>query len=89
MNEIDFNLLNEPWILVMKENGTSEEMNIIQVLSNAHEIRSISGETSTQDLAILRLLIAIISAIYLRIDHNGNISEIIDEDDAIERWKIL
>ena len=89
MNEVDFNLLYEPWIIVIDEKGITQEMSLIDTLTQAHKIKTIAGETSTQDIAILRLLLAIIYSIYLRTDSDGTISELSDEDDATERWNRL
>lgn len=89
MDEIEFNLLNEPWIPVLKTDGTTEEMSIIEVFRQAHKIKTLAGELSAQDIAIMRILLAIIYAVYLRTDAEGNKVEIDDEDEAVERWKVL
>ncbi|MDN5357334.1 MAG: system Cascade subunit CasA [Candidatus Methanomethylophilaceae archaeon] len=89
MNEIEFNLLDKPWILVLREDGTAEEVSITEAFRHAHKIRSLAGELSAQDLAVMRMLLAILYAVYLRMDQDGNESEIEDEDEAVERWKAL
>lgn len=89
MDEIEFNLLNEPWILVLKTDGTTEEMSIIEIFRQAHKIKTLAGELSAQDIAIMRILLAILYAVYLRMDAEGNSVEIGDEDEAVERWKAL
>ncbi len=59
MSENDhFNLLDEPWIVVLLKDGTEAEMSILGVLETAQDILEIGGELPTQSFAILRLLLA-------------------------------
>lgn len=86
MNEIEFNLLDEPWIVVLKEDGKTEEMSIIEVFRQAHRIKSIAGEISAQDVAVMRLLLAIMYATYYRTGSEGGERVPEDEDEAVEMW---
>lgn len=86
MNEVEFNLLVEPWIVVIKEDGITEEMSIKEVFCQAHNIKSLAGEVPAQDVAILRILLAILYAVYYRAELNSNASNLEDEEDAIEIW---
>ena len=61
-----FNLLTEPWLLVTDKTGSTQTLSITQILLDSHNISSLSGETPTQDIAILRLLLGIMYAIYTR-----------------------
>ena len=54
-----FNLLAEPWIQVRRRSGETGLVSIRAAFTDAAEIRAIAGELPTQDVAILRLLIAI------------------------------
>ena len=81
-----FNLMDEPWILVIDENAKMAELSLKQVLLKAHEYKSLAGENPAQDVAILRLLIAVVHTIFYRMDENGNDSELEDEEEALERW---
>lgn len=91
MPDKEFNLLHEPWILVMKQDGTTEEVSILDAFRHAHEFRSISGELPTQDVAILRLLLAIMHAVFGRVDVNGKYKPLFNGnlDDALNRWENL
>lgn len=86
MIEIEFNLLDEPWIIVLKEDGTTEEMSITEIFRQAHNIKSIAGETPTQNIAIMRVLLAIIYAVYYRIGLGGEVRVPEDEDEAVDIW---
>ena len=54
-----FNLLDEPWIRVTRPNGVPDEVSLIDVFKEAADISGVHGEIATQDIAILRLLLAI------------------------------
>lgn len=52
-----FQLLDEPWIKVRKGDKLME-VSLKEAFSRAHELGAISGELATQDVAILRLMLA-------------------------------
>lgn len=82
--ESEFNLIYEPWIKVRNVERVSE-VSLLEVLANAHEYTSLAGEMPTQDLAILRLLLAVLhSALYdTEVDYE-------EEDDIpINKWEFL
>ena len=89
MEQIEFNLLEEPWIRVMKKDCTIEECSLTQVLVNSHEYLRLSGELPTQDVAILRLLLAVLHTIFYRVDVEGKEDPIEDEKQALQRWSEL
>jgi CRISPR system Cascade subunit CasA len=57
----EFNLLDEKWIRVLSEDGSSE-VGILELFENAHKYKSLNGELPTQNFALLRLLLAIMYA---------------------------
>lgn len=82
--ESEFNLIYEPWIKVRNVERVSE-VSLLEVLANAHKYTSLAGEMPTQDLAILRLLLAVLhSALYdTEVDYE-------EEDDIpINKWEFL
>ncbi len=83
MNDTEFNLLHEPWILVMNADGAIETVSIISVFEQAHVIRSLSGELPTQDMSVFRLLLAILYAAD-RHSENGDIFS--DPEQAVSAW---
>jgi CRISPR system Cascade subunit CasA len=60
MTETDFNLLDEPWILVLNSRGAEEEVSILELFERAPELATIGGEVPTQGFAILRVLLAVL-----------------------------
>lgn len=90
----EFNLLKEPWIVVMGESGTTTEVNLCEIFVNAHRYRGLANELPTLDVAILRLLLAILYCVYGRYDPNGGFSPIYDDgemdvstQDVFLRWR--
>jgi CRISPR system Cascade subunit CasA len=55
-----FNLLDEPWVKVRMISGEVVELSLLEVFESASQIRTLAGEIPTQDIAILRLLEAVI-----------------------------
>ncbi|MGK2348400.1 type I-E CRISPR-associated protein Cse1/CasA [Actinomyces sp. W5033] len=54
-----FNLLDEPWIRVTRLDGEADEVSLLTLFREAADIEGIHGEIASQDVAILRLLLAI------------------------------
>lgn len=91
---LEFNLLHEPWIVVLNKNGTTEEVGLIELFERAHEFQDLAGELPTQDIAILRLLLAIMHAVFEKFDPEGDFSPLYDDgsgearpEDALSRWQ--
>ncbi|TFH53174.1 type I-E CRISPR-associated protein Cse1/CasA [Actinomyces viscosus] len=55
----NFNLLDEPWIRVTRLDGAPDEVSLLTLFREATDIAGIHGEIASQDVAILRLLLAI------------------------------
>jgi len=90
-----FNLLDEPWIKVRNKLGQTETVSITEVFRRAHELECLEGDLPTQDVAILRLLLAFLYAVFIRVDSEGNpshlkeLNESNQEAAALQRWKAL
>lgn len=56
----EFNLIDEPWIPVIDNQGIGQEVSIRDALLNAQEFKDVTGELQTVRFAILRVLLAII-----------------------------
>jgi len=89
MNEKKFNLIDEPWILVMDQESVIEEISLLEVFKRAPELKKLAGEIQTQDFAILRFLLAILHSIFSRYDLNGEYDLIKTPDEALQRWQNL
>lgn len=90
MNEIEFNLIDEPWIRVMDSNCNVSEVSLKDAILNAHNYKSLSGELPTQDIAVMRLMLAVLHTVFSRADENGNECPLEDnEEEAVDRWKAL
>ncbi len=89
MEQMEFNLLDEPWIRVMTEDCTVVERSLMQVLLNSDQYQRLAGELPTQDVALLRLLLAILQTVFYRVDPEGEDDPIEDRAAAIRRWQAL
>lgn len=89
MKQMEFNLLDEPWIRVMTEDCTVVERSLMQVLLNSHQYQRLAGELPTQDVALLRLLLAILQTVFYRVDPEDEDDPIEDRTAAIRRWQAL
>lgn len=86
MPEISFNLLDEPWIRLMGEDCTVRECTLPQALLESHRYRRLAGELPTQDVAILRLLLAVLHTVFYRVDLDGEEDPIEEPSQALRRW---
>ncbi|MDM7517353.1 type I-E CRISPR-associated protein Cse1/CasA [Lentilactobacillus sp. TOM.63] len=69
MEKQHFNLTTDSWIKVIDRQTNQEQMvSLIELFENAQNYRALSGEMRSQDLAILRFLLAILTAVYSRFD---------------------
>jgi CRISPR system Cascade subunit CasA len=79
----EFNLLDEKWLLVLKENGERKELSLLELFQSAHDYTGLAGELATQDVAVLRLLLAIMHA---ALAPREQITDA-PEDDMLDLWE--
>lgn len=72
-----YNLLDEPWILALDLEGELTTVSLRQALMEAHLLRRLVGELPSQEVAVLRLLLAILHRA-LAVDG--------DDEDARVEW---
>ncbi|MDY4008569.1 MAG: type I-E CRISPR-associated protein Cse1/CasA [Candidatus Limiplasma sp.] len=89
MADREFNLLHEPWIRAMRPDSSVEELSLTDALLRAHEYGSLAGELPTQDIAVLRLMLAVLHAVFHRVDEDGNEAPLEDDVMALDRWEAL
>lgn len=92
-----YNLLDEDWLVVLrKDSGAVENVSLLTLFEHAQEYRSLAGEMGTQNFAVLRILLAILTTVFTRVDASGKeyewlqldgskkliVEEAVDEDDA-------
>ena len=89
MQEIEFNLLTEPWVRVRLPDNTVQEVSLTDALVHAQEYMDLAGEMPTQDAAMLRLLLAVLFTVFSRVNEAGEPEPLEDEETALERWGAL
>ncbi len=61
---IQFNLLDEPWLPGTQLDGTPVELSLHEVLLQAHRLQEVQGETSLVTAALYRLLLAVLHRVF-------------------------
>ena len=87
LNEREFNLIDEPWIRVMDESCKVVEVSLLDAIINAHKYKCISGELPTQDVAVMRLILAVLHTVVSRYDCNGKYKVLENKKKAIYAHK--
>ncbi|WP_037558414.1 type I-E CRISPR-associated protein Cse1/CasA [Spirillospora albida] len=59
-DEAAFDLTVRPWLPVLREDGTEDELSLLEVFVEAGQVRRLLGDVPTQELALLRLLLAVL-----------------------------
>ncbi|MCZ7432309.1 type I-E CRISPR-associated protein Cse1/CasA [Streptomyces sp. WMMC1477] len=54
-----FDLVSSPWLPVQRLDGAVEELSLLDVFAHADELRRLVGDVPTQEMALLRLLLAV------------------------------
>lgn len=86
MNKKEFNLLDENWIRVCSMNGQVMEVSLKDALIHAHEYAQLAGETEQQNVAVMRVILAVLQTVVYRFDIDGIPSPIKTLKDALNRW---
>lgn len=89
MEEKMFNLLDEPWLRVRDPDGAVKLVSLPEALLGAHRFSGLAGEIPTQDVAVMRLLLAVLHTVFTRMDEKGAGREFSSESEAVKQWKIL
>ncbi|MBA1394655.1 type I-E CRISPR-associated protein Cse1/CasA, partial [Lactobacillus sp. XV13L] len=64
MNDQHFNLVSDPWIKVIDLNAETQTVSMCELFKNANQYRQLAGEMRSQDLAIMRFLLAVLQTVY-------------------------
>ena len=62
--KLTFDLRRQPWIGVVREDRTRDELGLLEVLSSAHELRAISDTLPPVECGLIRLLVAFVLDIF-------------------------
>lgn len=89
MKETEFNLLDEGWILARKDDCTVDALSLTDAILRSHEYSGLSGELPTQDVSILRLMLAVLHTVFSRYAPDGEEAPIYEYYEALERWSEL
>lgn len=89
MNDKAFNLLDEPWIRVVRPDAAEVEVSLTEALLGAHAYTDLAGELPTQDVAVLRLLLAVLHTVFSRVDCQDQKAPLTSTPGVLKRWSEL
>ena len=86
----EYNLIDEKWIRVLNKDSTVKQVSLLEVLVYAHEFVDLAGELITQDVAIMRILLAVLHTVFNREEFQFTDQRIKDPKQRLrEKWKFL
>lgn len=62
--DLHFNLVDEPWLPCIRIDGQPDELGLYDVLTQAHTLRELHGETPLGTAALHRLLLAVLHRVF-------------------------
>lgn len=89
MKEREFHLCREPWICVMQKDFHVKKVNLEEALLQSEKYRGLAGETESQNIAILRLLLAVLHIVFCRQNEKGEQESIDSKKEARRRWEAI
>ena len=89
MKEIEFNLIDEKWISVIDKDCNVTELSLSEVFRNAQNYSDLCGEIPPQDIAVMRILLAVLHTVIARYGDDGQRCDAETADDMIDRWKAI
>lgn len=89
MKETEFNLLDEGWILARKDDCTVDALSLTDAILRSHEYSGLSGELPTQDVSVLRLMLAVLHTVFSRYSPDGEYDPPGSVYAAVCRWSEL
>ena len=84
---MNYNLCDEPWILLMGTDGQTKTAGLQDTFLNLHEYLSFAGEIRLQDTAMLRLFSAISVTMIYHLDLNGMEDFTTDKNRLMDRFR--
>lgn len=89
MTDKEFNLLDENWVRVITPECEIKEISLTDAIVHSHEYSGLCGELPTQDVAVMRLLLAVLHTVFSRVNEEGEPTPLEEPDEALERWKAI
>lgn len=82
-----FNLVDEPWISVLTDQGRQKDVSLLELFSQAQTYTRLAGDMETQDFAVLRILLAVLQTVFSRYDENGDPNPYVPLDDSMRQTR--
>lgn len=80
-----YSLVTQPWLKAKYNDSSIKEISLKQLFTDAAKIATLANDTPQQDIAILRLLLAIMLTVYQRNDIHGKSYQLDRKSDELKR----
>lgn len=78
--ETTYSLVTKPWLKVVYKNGKTKEISLNELFETLPEIKKLDGEIQTQNVIMMRLILAIMTTVYTRVNEKGSSYDYLTED---------
>lgn len=76
----NYSLITQPWIKIKFKQGNTKEISLQDVFKQIDNIQSLDGDMATQNLSIFRLILALVTTVYQRVNSQGQKYNYLQED---------
>ena len=76
----NYSLITQPWIKIKFKQGNTKEISLQDLFKQIDNIQSLDGDMATQNLAIFRLILALVTTVYQRVNSQGQKYNYLQED---------
>lgn len=84
-----FNLVDEPWLMVLTADGKSKLVSLADLFEHAHEYQALAGDCEEQDVAVMRFLLGLLHRVFSQVDEQ-NVSRVMtDSEEVLSFWNRL
>lgn len=80
----NFNLITNPWLEVIEETNRENLVSLQELFRNPTKYRRLAGDSASQDLAILRFLLSILTTVYSRVDAENQAYDWLELDENFQ-----
>lgn len=67
----NYSLITQPWIKIKFKQGNTKKISLQDLFKQIDNIQSLDGDMATQNLAIFRLILALVTTVYQRVNSQG------------------
>lgn len=84
-----FNLVDEPWLMVLTADGKSKLVSLTELFEHAHEYQALAGDCEEQDVAVMRFLLGLLHRVFSQVDEQNVPRVMTDSEEVLSFWNRL